>query len=187
MNIIDCEKPYGVIVQFGGQTPLNLAERLEAAGAPIIGTSVASTARAEDASEFAAMISEARSQPAAKRHGLPIPRKRSRLPMSSPTRSSSGRRLSSVAGRCVIVYDDEELQSFYRYEAQAAADNRVRFLSINSFSRCNRGRCRRHSDGLLQIMVLRHHGAHRGSWNSFRRQCLRASPPHTLGRSSCGR
>jgi len=52
MNIIDRVKPKGVIVQYGGQTPLNLAERLEAAGAPIIGTSPDSIARAEDRKRF---------------------------------------------------------------------------------------------------------------------------------------
>jgi carbamoyl-phosphate synthase large subunit len=56
MNIIDKEKPAGVIVQFGGQTPLNLAKRLIDAGAPIIGTSVESIQRAEDRDEFTAMI-----------------------------------------------------------------------------------------------------------------------------------
>ena len=40
MNIVELEKPKGVIVQFGGQTPLNLAMRLHEAGVPIIGTSV---------------------------------------------------------------------------------------------------------------------------------------------------
>ena len=58
MNIIDKEKPDGVIVQFGGQTPLNLARRLLEAGAPIIGTTVESIQRAEDRDEFSAMISK---------------------------------------------------------------------------------------------------------------------------------
>lgn len=52
MNIIDRVQPKGVIVQYGGQTPLNLAEKLEAAGAPIIGTSPDSIARAEDRKRF---------------------------------------------------------------------------------------------------------------------------------------
>jgi len=52
LNICDREQPKGVIVQFGGQTPLNLAEDLEAAGVPIIGTSPRSIARAEDRKEF---------------------------------------------------------------------------------------------------------------------------------------
>ena len=56
MNIIDVEKPYGIIVQFGGQTPLNLARRLHEAGAPILGTSVDSIDAAEDREKFAALI-----------------------------------------------------------------------------------------------------------------------------------
>jgi carbamoyl-phosphate synthase large subunit len=52
MNIVDKERPDGVIVQFGGQTPLNLAKKLEDAGVPIIGTSVASIALAEDREKF---------------------------------------------------------------------------------------------------------------------------------------
>jgi len=52
LNIVDREKPKGVIVQFGGQTPLNLAKALEEAGAPIIGTSPDSIERAEDRKRF---------------------------------------------------------------------------------------------------------------------------------------
>jgi carbamoyl-phosphate synthase large subunit len=52
MNIVDHEKPIGVIVQLGGQTPLKLAKALEAAGAPIIGTSPSAIHRAEDRLEF---------------------------------------------------------------------------------------------------------------------------------------
>ncbi len=51
-NIYDKENPAGVIVQFGGQTPLNLAEGLEAYGVPIIGTSPESIRRAEDRESF---------------------------------------------------------------------------------------------------------------------------------------
>ncbi|MGZ4808011.1 MAG: carbamoyl-phosphate synthase large subunit [Thermoanaerobaculia bacterium] len=52
MEIIDLEKPEGVIVQFGGQTPLKLAAQLEAAGAPMWGTSVDSIDIAEDRERF---------------------------------------------------------------------------------------------------------------------------------------
>ena len=58
LNICDIEKPEGVIVQFGGQTPLNLALELEAAGVPIIGTSPASIDLAEDRERFGNLISE---------------------------------------------------------------------------------------------------------------------------------
>jgi len=56
LNIVDREKPVGVIVQFGGQTPLNLAVPLEQAGVPIIGTSPASIARAEDRKQFKELL-----------------------------------------------------------------------------------------------------------------------------------
>jgi len=65
MNIADKEKPDGVIVQFGGQTPLNLARRLEDTGVPIIGTSVESIDKAEDREKFARLIKKLRlNQPA---------------------------------------------------------------------------------------------------------------------------
>jgi carbamoyl-phosphate synthase large subunit len=122
MNIIDNEKPIGVIVQFGGQTPLNLAKRLEDAGAPIIGTSVAAIQRAEDRDEFAAMINKlGLNQPAngtarstedaisiASRLGYPV--------LLRPSFVLGGRAMK-------IVYDDEELRAFIG-EAQAAAENR---------------------------------------------------------------
>jgi carbamoyl-phosphate synthase large subunit len=58
LEIVDREKPEGVIVQFGGQTPLKLARDLEAAGVPIIGTSPDSIDRAEDRERFQQMIHE---------------------------------------------------------------------------------------------------------------------------------
>ncbi len=56
LNICDRMQPKGLIVQFGGQTPLNLARALEAAGAPIIGTSVESIDIAEDRELFQSMV-----------------------------------------------------------------------------------------------------------------------------------
>jgi carbamoyl-phosphate synthase large subunit len=56
LEICDLEKPDGVIVQFGGQTPLNLARGLEAAGVPIIGTSPDSIDLAEDREQFGALL-----------------------------------------------------------------------------------------------------------------------------------
>ena len=56
MTVIDLEKPEGVIVQYGGQTPLNLARDLEAAGAPIIGTSPDSIDLAEDRERFLQLV-----------------------------------------------------------------------------------------------------------------------------------
>ena len=56
MEIIDKENPKGVIVQYGGQTPLKLAQELEAAGAPIIGTSPDSIDLAEDRERFQKLV-----------------------------------------------------------------------------------------------------------------------------------
>ncbi len=56
LEIVRKEKPKGVIVQFGGQTPLKLAKELEAEGAPIIGTSPEAIDRAEDRERFQQMI-----------------------------------------------------------------------------------------------------------------------------------
>ncbi|MEJ2095073.1 MAG: carbamoyl-phosphate synthase large subunit, partial [Gammaproteobacteria bacterium] len=58
LEIIDLEKPYGVIVQYGGQTPLKLARDLEAAGAPIIGTTPDSIDLAEDRERFQKLLVE---------------------------------------------------------------------------------------------------------------------------------
>jgi carbamoyl-phosphate synthase large subunit len=59
LNICDRLKPDGVIVQFGGQTPLNLARGLEAAGVPIIGTSPDMIDAAEDRERFQAILEQA--------------------------------------------------------------------------------------------------------------------------------
>ncbi len=56
LNIHDQEKPEGVFVQFGGQTPLNLASGLKASGVPILGTQPESIETAEDRKLFAAML-----------------------------------------------------------------------------------------------------------------------------------
>lgn len=64
MNIVEHEKPVGVIVQLGGQTPLKLAKKLADAGAPIIGTSPETIHEAEDRASFNALC---------ERLGLPQP------------------------------------------------------------------------------------------------------------------
>ncbi len=111
MNIIDMENPDGVIVQFGGQTPLNLARRLNEAGVPIIGTSVASIDLAEDRKKFSQFISKLKlSQPEngsaysvkeavqiASRIGYPV--------LARPSYVLGGRAMR-------IVYDKESLLSF---------------------------------------------------------------------------
>ncbi len=64
VSIYQKEKPLGVIVQFGGQTPLNIAEELEKAGVNILGTSVNSIDIASDRGRFSLMM---------KKYGIPMP------------------------------------------------------------------------------------------------------------------
>ena len=111
MNIIDVEKPDGVIVQYGGQTPLNLARRLHEAGVPIIGTSVESIDLAEDRELFSDFIKQLGvSQPAngsatstaeaiqcANKIGYPV--------LARPSYVLGGRAMR-------IVYDEPSLLSF---------------------------------------------------------------------------
>lgn len=58
LNIVDCENPVGVIVQFGGQTPLNLSAGLEAAGVNILGTSPQAIQLSEDREAFAELLTQ---------------------------------------------------------------------------------------------------------------------------------
>lgn len=58
LEIVRVEKPHGVIVQFGGQTPLKLAQDLEAAGVPIVGTSPDSIDLAEDRERFLQLVND---------------------------------------------------------------------------------------------------------------------------------
>ena len=69
LNIYDQEKPEGVFVQFGGQTPLNLASGLKAAGVPILGTQPESIETAEDRRLFADMLDKLGLAPNPKRIG----------------------------------------------------------------------------------------------------------------------
>jgi len=58
LELVDLEKPKGIIVQYGGQTPLKLARDLEAAGAPIIGTTPDSIDLAEDRERFQKLLND---------------------------------------------------------------------------------------------------------------------------------
>ena len=58
MNIIDFENPDGVLIQFGGQTPLKISNMLSQAGAPIIGTSPMNIDVAEDREKFGKILNK---------------------------------------------------------------------------------------------------------------------------------
>ena len=120
MNIIDNEKPDGIIVQFGGQTPLNLAAELKKAGAPIIGTSVNSINKAENREKFAKVLKKLKiSQPEngsafSKEEALNIARKIGYPVLVRPSYVLGGRAMK-------IVYDDISLESFIS-EAQEVCE-----------------------------------------------------------------
>ncbi len=122
LNICDQEKPHGVIVQFGGQTPLNLAADLERHGVPIIGTSPKSIELAEDRKFFSALLDNLNLKQAeagtatneeeaitiANRIGYPV--------LVRPSFVLGGRAM-------MIVYNDAEL-SRYMNEAVTASPER---------------------------------------------------------------
>ena len=124
MNIIDREKPTGVIVQFGGQTPLNLANELEAAGAPIIGTSPDSIDRAEDRKRFAELVeklnlkqtrnetvtSVEEAAEAAEAIGYPV--------IVRPSFVLGGRAME-------IVYDRESLEHYMTHAVEASPEHPI--------------------------------------------------------------
>jgi carbamoyl-phosphate synthase large subunit len=108
MHIVELEKPTGVIVQFGGQTPLNLAMRLHQAGVPIIGTSPESIDLAEDRKRFGSLLADLQHPPAGQRHGRDRRGGRSGSPPRSAIRFSSGQVMSSADRAMMIVYDECE-------------------------------------------------------------------------------
>ena len=124
LEIVHKEKPKGVIVQFGGQTPLKLAQALEAEGVPIIGTSPDAIDRAEDRERFQKMIQElGLKQPSnaivrsteeainvAQQVGYPL--------VVRPSYVLGGRAME-------IVYNLKELKSYMTEAVQASNDSPV--------------------------------------------------------------
>lgn len=122
MHIVEKERPDGVIVQFGGQTPLNLANALEAHGVPIIGTSPKAIDLAEDREHFSALLRELGLKQAeagtatnvedaaaiAGRIGYPV--------LLRPSFVLGGRGM-------IIVYEEKELRQ-YMSEAVEASEER---------------------------------------------------------------
>jgi len=119
LEIVDREKPRGLIVQFGGQTPLNLSAGLDAAKVPILGTRPSSIARAEDREQFSDMVrrlrlrqpdndmasSVAEAEEVARKIGYPV--------MVRPSYVLGGRAME-------MVYTPEELRHFVSFALEAA-------------------------------------------------------------------
>ena len=111
LDIIYIEKPYGVIVQYGGQTPLRLARDLETSGVPIIGTSPDSIDLAEDRERFQKLLEDL---------GLKQPPNRTARTVEQALQSAQEigyplvvRPSYVLGGRAMeIVFNDEELTSY---------------------------------------------------------------------------
>jgi carbamoyl-phosphate synthase large subunit len=124
LEIVEREKPVGVIVQLGGQTPLNLAERLQAAGVPIMGTPVDAIDRAEDRGRFEEVCrivnatvpkngiatSEEQALAVAQEVGYPV--------LVRPSYVLGGRAME-------IVYDASSLKGYFVRAALASPDHPV--------------------------------------------------------------
>ncbi len=119
IHIAASEKPKGVIVQFGGQTPLNLSRALSEAGIPILGTRPESIDRAEDRELFQAML---------KKLGLKQPENGTSMTIAGAEKEADRigypvivRPSYVLGGRAMkIVYDQKDLENFAR-EAIAAS------------------------------------------------------------------
>jgi carbamoyl-phosphate synthase large subunit len=130
LNICDQEQPYGVIVQFGGQTPLNLAADLERHGVPIIGTSPKSIEQAEDRKFFSALLDKLNLKQAEagtatnEEEALVIANRITYPVLVRPSFVLGGRGM-------MIVYCDEELTRYMREAVIASPERPVlvdRFL-----------------------------------------------------------
>ncbi|HEY8559902.1 MAG TPA: carbamoyl-phosphate synthase large subunit [Pyrinomonadaceae bacterium] len=124
MNIVETERPEGVIVQFGGQTPLNLADRLHNAGVPIVGTSPDSIDLAEDRKRFSALLQE-----------LKIPQPENGTAVSPEEAKEIAARIGYpvvvrpsfvLGGRAMaIVYDEQTLDEYMRSAVDASPEKPI--------------------------------------------------------------
>ncbi len=114
MHIVEKEKPHGVIVQFGGQTPLNLSVPLMRAGVPILGTSPDAIDRAEDRERFQALIEKLNLiQPP---NGTAKNLKEALLVAENIEYPVVVRPSYVLGGRAMaVVYDSEELKEYFKY------------------------------------------------------------------------
>jgi carbamoyl-phosphate synthase large subunit len=122
LNICDQEQPHGVIVQFGGQTPLNLAADLERHGVPIIGTSPKSIEQAEDRKFFSALLEKLNLRQA--EAGTATNEAEALIIANRITYPVLVRPSFVLGGRAMmIVYNDAELSRYMR-EAVVASPER---------------------------------------------------------------
>jgi carbamoyl-phosphate synthase large subunit len=129
LTVVDREKPQGVIVQFGGQTPLNLALELKRKGVPIIGTAPESIDLAEDRRRFGRLLDELK---------IPQPKNGTALVPEEAARVASEigfpvlvRPSYVLGGRAMVIAYD--LNTVQEYVAQAALMGPARPVLIDQF------------------------------------------------------
>ena len=156
LEIVDKEKPLGVIVQYGGQTPLKLALGLEAAGVPIIGTSPDMIDAAEDRERFSALLHELKlKQPpnATARTEAEALEKASALGYPLVVRPSY-----VLGGRAMeIVHEQRDLERYMREAVKVSNDSPVlldRFL--NDAIECDVDAIRDHTGRVFIGGVMEH-------------------------------
>ncbi|MFC7363721.1 MULTISPECIES: carbamoyl-phosphate synthase large subunit [Bhargavaea] len=124
MAIIDLEQPKGVIVQFGGQTAINLADALEARGVKILGTTLEDLDRAESRDKFEETL-----------RGLGIPQPLGKTAVSAPEAAEIARGIGYpvlvrpsyvLGGRAMeIVYNEQELMHYMENAVEASPEHPV--------------------------------------------------------------
>ena len=171
LEIVDMEKPVGVIVQFGGQTPLKLARDLERAGVPIIGTSPDSIDIAEDRERFQKLL-----------HELDLKQPPNRTARTEEEALALAQEIGYplvvrpsyvLGGRAMeIVHGDKDLERYMREAVKVSDDSPVlldRFLNdaieVDVDCICDG---KRRDD-------RRHHGAHRAGGRALGRLGLLAA------------
>ena len=163
LEIVAVEKPKGVIVQYGGQTPLKLARALEANGVPIIGTSPDSIDLAEDRERFQKMVAKlGLTQPANRTARTPD----EALALAREIGYPMVVRPSYVLGGCAmeVVHSYADLRRYITDAVRVSNDSPVlldRFLDNAVEVDVDIRRCKR------QRADWRHHGTHRRGRRAF--------------------
>ncbi|WP_398573913.1 carbamoyl-phosphate synthase large subunit [Staphylococcus equorum] len=124
MNIIDLEQPKGVVVQFGGQTAINLADKLAKHDVQILGTSLENLNRAEDRKEFESLL-----------HTIDVPQPQGKTATSPKEALENARNIGYpvvvrpsyvLGGRAMeIVNSDAELEDYMNQAVKASPDHPV--------------------------------------------------------------
>ena len=132
MNIVEVEKPDGIIVQFGGQTPLKLAVPLSREGVPILGTTADAIDRAEDRERFEELL-----------HTLSLKRPRGGIAKGTKDAFAVAERIGFpvvvrpsyvLGGRAMeIVHSPEELARYMKVALEAVADAETQTILVDEF------------------------------------------------------